>query len=306
MNIKLRKLNYHFKAAEDDVGGGGESTETSSENDSTGNQSETQSVWPDTWREAYAGEDEKKLSRVSKYASPTAAFDALIAAQNKISSGEYKQITPFPESGTDEEKNAWRASNGIPEAPDKYDLNFESGLVIGEDDKPIIDDFLNSAHSKNLPPDAVKSTIEWYYQNQEKMAEERAAADKELQNSTEDALRAEWGNEYRANLNRIHGLLDMAPEGVKDKILDARFIDGTPLGSDPDALKFLIDLALQVNPATTLVPGAGDNINGAIADELANLEKMMGNKTSDYWKGPHAEKNQQRYRDLVKAQERMN
>jgi hypothetical protein len=59
-------------------------------------------VWPDAWREQWAKDDAKKMSRISKYSSPEAAFDALIAAQNKISAGQVKD--PFPKDGTDADK----------------------------------------------------------------------------------------------------------------------------------------------------------------------------------------------------------
>ena len=209
MNIKLRKLNYFFKAAEDDIGGGGDgANEGTGDDGSEGNEN----AWPDTWRETYAGEDEGKLAKLSRYSSPNAAFDAMISAQTKISSGEYKATTPFPDKGSEEEQTTWRTENGIPESADKYDMTFENGLVIGDDDKPIIDEFLNAAHAANMPPAQAKTAVEWYYQNQEKQAELLAESDTAQQTETEDALRAEWGNEYRANINRIHGLLDTAPE----------------------------------------------------------------------------------------------
>ena len=264
--------------------------------------------WPDDWRERYAkgpdGKvDEKKLQRLSRFATPDAAFDAYVAAQNKISEAGLK--SPFPDKGTPDEQMAWRRDNGIPEAPDKYDLTFEDGLVVGEEDKPVIDDFLKAAHENHLNMNQAKSAVKWYYQLQEKQAEERTNKDREIAQQVQDNLHAEWGNEYRPNINRIHALLDTAPPGVKDKILNSRFSDGTPIASDPDTLKFFIDLAYQLNPATTLVPGAGANVASAIDDEMAKYEKMMGDRTSEYWKGPRAEKIQARYRELTAGKERL-
>lgn len=315
MNMKLKKygrkipMMYFAKAEESDIGGGGDGAGEGVGDDEGGQAGESggevRNEWPDTWRENIAGGDEKELKQLGRYATPADVWKKARALEQRISSGEYKQVTPFPAEGSEQEQAEWRAANGVPEAPDKYDLTFEDGLVIGDEDKPIIDDFLATAHKANMSPDTVKTAIGWYYQNQEKMAEAQAEADEEVRVASEDVLRAEWGNEYRANVNRINGLLDTAPEGVKDKILGARLSDGTPFGSDPDTLKFLIDMALQINPATTLVPGAGDNINGAISDEIGNLESMMGNKSSEYWKGPKAEKLQARYRELVAARDRM-
>ena len=266
---------------------------------------EQKSAWPENWRELYAGNDDKKLQRLSRYASPQAAFDAMIAAQNKISSGELKPNTPFPEKGTDEEKAAWRAEHGIPASPDKYDLKFDD-IAIDDEDKPIIDELLKAAHNAHYTPEQAKTAIKWYYDQKDAEAEQRQTLDKQIAQETQDALRAEWGPEYRRNINLINGLLDTGPAGVKDKLLGGRLADGTPIGSDPDVIKFLIDIALQINPVTTLVPNAGGNISGAIDDEIRKLEGMMGDRSSEYWKGPYAEKNQARLRELYSARERLN
>ena len=47
-------------------------------------------AWGEDWRDKVAKGDAKKLSRLGRYASPEAVVDALIAAQNRISSGDLK------------------------------------------------------------------------------------------------------------------------------------------------------------------------------------------------------------------------
>jgi hypothetical protein len=39
--------------------------------------------------------------------------------------------------------------------------------------------------------------------------------------------------------------------------------------------------------------------------ELDGLRKMMGDQNSEYWKGPKAEANQKRYRELIDADQKM-
>jgi hypothetical protein len=46
--------------------------------------------------------------------------------------------------------------------------------------------------------------------------QERQQADEQLRQSTEDALRAEWGNDYRKNVNLVKSLIDTAP-GIREK-----------------------------------------------------------------------------------------
>lgn len=258
--------------------------------------------WGDDWRQNYAGEDEKMAKRLERYASPKAALDALVAAQNKISSGELK--TALQPDATDEETAQWRTENGIPENVDGYEINLPNGIVVGEEDKPIVDSFLESALASNLHPDQVNSALAWYYDNQEQQALELENADNELKQKSEDALRVEWGQDYRRNIQLANNLLDGAPEGVKDQIMGARLADGTPLGNNPDALNWLVDLSRKVNPVATVVPGSGTNAVQAIETELANLKGMMGDRSSEYWKGDNSAKNQARYRELVEVMEK--
>lgn len=263
-------------------------------------------MWPDNWRELAAKGpdgtvDQKRLSRLSRYTSPNAAIDALIGVQNKISAGEFKSNTPFPDKGTPEQQAQWRADNGIPEAPDKYDTKIAEGHVWGENDVPIINDFLAHAHAKNVPAPAVKAALEWYNQLQEKEVAARADLDKQFARDASDALRQEWGQEYRANVNKITAMLG----DTADAIFQARGADGVVLGSNPAVLRALANLALEINPAVTLVPGAGANIASAVEDELAQLNKLMADRNSDYWKGPEAAKKQERYRQLLEAKEKL-
>jgi hypothetical protein len=272
-----------------------EVTETEVEEETT-----NENPWPETWREAIT-QDEKELAQLGRYKSPADVWTKARALEQRLSSGEYKQMTPFPEKGSDSEKMEWRKNNGIPESPDKYEINRE----VEEGDKTVIDEYLKYAYDKNVAPADVQATVDWFFmkrdQDLEAMTEEDTVAAKEV----EDTLRAEWGPEYRAHMNRVEGLVDMAPGELKQSLLESRLPDGTMLRNNPDAMRFLLDMALEVNPATVVVPAAGDNIAGAIDDELNELKSLMGNKNSEYWKGAKAESMQKRYRELMEAQLKM-
>ncbi len=276
--------------------------DTTTTTDDTTTSTTTQTVWPDQWRQQMAGDDAKALKQLERYESPAAIWKKARALEQRLSSGELRST--LPNDANEEQVKAWRAENGIPEAPEKYDLTFPDGLVIGEEDKPAIDDFLKAAHKANYSPDQVKESVRWYYDFQERQTEVRAQADERIKQESEDALRGEWGQDYRGNLQRVHNLLDAAPGGLKEQLLNGRLADGTPIGSSPDALRWIVQVARELNPTGVIAPNAGGNVGQAIDDEIAKFEKMMGDRTSDYWKGPMADKNQARLRDLYAARER--
>lgn len=266
---------------------------------------EAKGAWPEDWREKYVaqhGGDPNLLKRLQRYASPQAALDALFAAQKKISSGELKSA--LKPDATPEEKAEWREQNGIPAAPSEYKIALPSGLVVGEADKPVVDAFLQRAHDANMHPDQVNQALGFYFEQQEAMAQEQAAFDIGSQQACEDLLRAEYGPEYRRNLQAVNELLSSAPGDITEKLLHGRLADGTPIGNSPEVIRWLVGLAREMNPIGTVVPGSGTNAMQAVETELGNLRKMMGDRTSEYWKGPNAQKNQNRYRELVAASQK--
>jgi len=262
------------QAADGDTGGDG----------SAGDSGATEGAWRNEW----AGDDEAKVEHIGRYASVNAALDGGYAAKLKVSSGEYKKPEAFPGEGSDAEKASWRAENNIPESAEKYEFEGNEALA-------------QIAFDNNMTPADAKLALDWHESQGEAQLTALENADQQDLESSEDSLRSEWGTEFRTNMNKVHGFLDTAPEGFKEQLLDARLKDGTMLGNSPDALKFLAGLALQQNPTTTLVPAGGD-LQSAISDEIKELESMMGNRASEYWKGTKADDNQARYRELVAAQ----
>ena len=262
------------------------------EPESTPDPEPSEHPWGEDWRENYAGEDEKKLAYATKYASPTAALDAGLAAQFKISTGEFVSTDPFPGEGTEKEQEAWRKDDGIPKDAKGYEL----GREIEEGHQTSVDSILEFAHARNLSPEAAKVAIDYYHENDQQTKEWNAEQDEKDRLSAEDELRAEWGPDYRSNINRINAFLDTAQEGVKDNILNARMPDGTPFCSNPDAMRFLIDSALMLQDKTTLVHMEDSEVKSLI-DEMNDIRSKMN--TDEYRKGPKGEAMQKRYTELL-------
>lgn len=260
-------------------------------------------AWPENWRNMYAGEDAKKLARLERFTDPVKAFDALIEAQNKIRSGEFAK--PLPANANEQERAEWRQANGIPEKPEGYFEKLPDGLVIGKDDQPLFTEFAKVMHDQNVPPAAVQQVVKWYYDLQDKQVGDVAAADKQHACEATDTLREKWGNDFRANMGQVNSLLDGLGGELKNQFMDATLPDGRRLFNSPDFVQWLADKAREINPAGVLIPATGGDQMKSIETELATLKGKMANKASDYWRGPTAEKQQERYRTLIEAQQRL-
>jgi hypothetical protein len=232
---------------------------------------EVKAIWPENWRETVSKDDAKMLQRLSRYGSPEDVAKALIAAQNRIASGELKPV--LGKDASPEELKEWRQAHGIPEAPDKYDLGKE--VKLDEADKPIYDVLFKAAHDSNQTPEQVKATVQAINRVKEAVAEHQEKQDQRFQQEGEDALRAEWGGEFRRNINLVHGLFDgSGSQDLKDQVLSARLADGRPIGSSAEAMKMLLGLALIKNPAGVVVEGGSGVTGEGIKTELEKLQKI--------------------------------
>lgn len=266
--------------------------------DDKGKDANPDGPWGADWRKLLAGDDEAKAKRVGRYADPKAIAESLFQLQDKIAKGELR--SNLPKDATPEQVAKWRADNGVPETPDKYDLG---DLKIADADKPIINEFLKTAHGANQTPAQAKATIDWYYAEVARQTEARAEADKAAVAAAEDALRADWGtNNFRSNMAAVNNLLQTAPESVRERLMYGRLSDGTPIMADPAMVKFLHGLSLEINPVASLdIPSGGGTMQG-IADRKAAIEKVMRTDRSAYNRD---EKMQAEYRQLIEAEQKL-
>jgi len=278
----LHSAPYRHANPDDGDPGGGAPSDTDTD---------TGFEWPEDWRTQLAGDDEKALKQLERYEDPVAIWNKARALEQKITSGEYRQATPFPEDGSEEEQSEWRRMQGIPASPDQYQLARE----VAEEEMAEIKPFIEYAHSKNLPPDIANTVIDYFYENSKRGEEAIAVADEAESEAIEDFLRAEWGDEYRRNQNKVRSVLDMVPDGG-DALLEARLPDGTKLENSPAFQQFLLLAADAINP-TLVVPSGGGDVMSSIMDEIDEIKAIMN--TKEYTPQKRA-----RYRDLLSELDR--
>lgn len=256
--------------------------------------------WGADWRQQYAKGDEKTQKWLERFASPAAALDSLREAQRKISAGELAK--PLAADATAEQVAAWRTANGIPEKPEGYLEKLPNGLVIGEDDKPVFAEIAQKLHGLNADPKVMHELASWYYDTLQASEAKLAETDAQVKAQTEEALRAEWGADYRVNLNAISGWLSTAPKDVQDMLHSARLPDGRALIGLPEVARWMVSQAREINPTLTLVPSGDGAPAISIDTEIAAIEKEMKENRSTYMKD---ERKQARYRELITARDKL-
>jgi hypothetical protein len=249
-------------------------------------------------RDKYAKGDDKISKRLGRYSSAESALDALIAAQNKIASGGLKSAKP--ENATPEQLAEWRAEHGIPDTPEGYEISIDESLEISPETEAVLEGFIEAAHNADMLPGQVQAAMEYLLSSQEDAKAKLAERDMQARVDAEEALRSQWGPEFRLNINAIDHMFAQAPDGVKDLFLGARGPDGSVLANNPLMLRWLADLSREINPMATVVP-SGSNM-ASLEAEISTLNELMADRESKYWVGPESRKLQQRYEQLIDAQ----
>lgn len=265
--------------------------------------------WGETWREEYAkvaGPDEpgqqKILARLKRFASAKDALDWAFNADKKISDGSYKK--PLGEKATAEEITEYRKANGIPDDPAGYFAKLPDGLVIGEDDKPVMEAFAKALHGVHADPKTVQAALKWYYDFQDEQIGKGHELNTQAKQKTEDALREKWGPDYRPNTNVLKAFIGSMPETLQEQLFQAFMPDGTQLMNNPEMVEWMTQQARELRYTGTILP-SGQSEAKALDKEMGDLQTLMANQHSEYWKGPKADTHQKRYRELLEIQERI-
>lgn len=244
------------------------------------------------WRKGVAGEDDKFLSQLERFKSPAEFGNAFREAQQKIRSGQFKEL---PDPKDEQSVKAYREQHGIPSEPAGYLQNLPDGLVVGEEDKEVMMDFLTSLHGVNADPKIAQAAIAWYNDFAEKAQDNLATADHSHHQETEDFLRREWGADYRPNVNMIGAMIEKNFGGeVKDALLNARDPAGRAIMNIPGVMEGFATLArATMHPMS--FPGQTGDPQQTVEDEISQIEKVMKEDRTSYNKD---EKMQARLREL--------
>lgn len=265
-------------------------------------QQASQPRFPDNWRELMAGEDAAELKRLARFTSPDAAFKSFREMEKRFSAAKFK--TELPADPTDEQIAAYRRDNNIPDTPDKYELKLEDGLVIGEDDKPIIDLFLKEMHAAHAPAQIVSAAVNAYYRIQEEQQAQEIAEARAVKEATQETLRATWGADYKTNINLMKATLSSMPETLRDRFKSATLGDGVFAFNDTEFCEWFAGWAREINPAGTVVGGGADNQLQTIEGELAKMAKER-QKDINAWQSQANASVRARERELLDAQAKL-
>lgn len=247
---------------------------------------EVKSVWADDWRENIAkqvgGTDAKavakELKRLQRFTDPSAVYAMGRELEARFSEGGL--VKKPGKDAKPEEVTAFNKALGVPEKPEDYaaKLTLSGGKVLGDNDKPMFEDFAKRVHAKGATPEIVSEVVDWYYDREQKLAAEQYKADETYRGESQKTLNERWGASRDSNINAIGTLFATAPggndpeneTGLMARVLGGRTSDGRMIGDDPDITAWLAQVAKDLNPMATVVTSTG----GSPTDRLAEIRAL--------------------------------
>ena len=261
---------------------------------------------PDTWRNdlvtqlGFEGEEaDKRMGQLERIPDINTFAKNYFEGQDKIRKGELSN--GLPENPTDEQLADWREANGVPAAAKEYQVEYDQGLEVTDDQKEVFSAVYDAAFEGNVNNDTMGSMLNAAVKAQAQIQERREAQDSVDAQQGQAALREAWGGDYQANINRVDALLSRIPEEIRDDFKGARMADGRGVLNTPGVMEFLASMSREVDPAGSVVPNASNPVQ-AVEDEIKQIETTMRDDPDKYW-GDRAM--QQRLEDLYEAQERI-
>lgn len=207
------------------------------------------SDWRKSIVEARAKGDEAAATKIAKrlerFSDPGVLFDSLEQTQRELhESGRIK--LPGKEA-TDDEKASFAKALGVPDKPEGYaklfKLELPEGVALDENDQAQLKSITEYLHGKGgfaASPDVVKAAQELYVEMRENAQAGLVASAQEAKMKAEQALKAEWGNEFKPNLQfTSQGLTALAGRDAGE-LSSVQLADGSLLGDNPLFVKAMM------------------------------------------------------------------
>jgi hypothetical protein len=164
----------------------------------------------------------------------------------------------------------------VPEKPEDYEFEVPEGKELSDGEYDILMDFAKAMHSNNMPADQVKKISSWFLEYEDIVAQKNAEKAYEARVETEEKLRAEWGPDYRANVNLMSNVLQEHLGTAAPEFLSAQMMDGSRLGDNETFIRLMAEVSRKIGGSTAELYTTDVHTTGqGLEARKAELMKMM-------------------------------
>jgi len=185
---------------------------------------------------------------------------------------------PMPVNPSDEDLDRIYNRLGSPETPQGYEINVDGNIVTQE----VAQDFAEVSHKLRLTPDQAKGIMDYYRSSIEETNQSSIENAEQFRQTTEEALKSEWGRAYDQKLNQA---VNAAKEFSNPEIFDLQLSDGSRLGDNPEFIKTfakIADFRQTVTSEDTVSDSTQSNVMTP-KQAQAEIDAIMSDKSHAYW-----------------------
>ena len=185
---------------------------------------------------------------------------------------------PMPVNPSDEDLDRIYNRLGRPETPQGYEIAVDGNIVTEE----VAQDFAEISHKLRLTPDQAKGIMDYYRSSVEQTNAGSTEQAEAFRQTTEEALKSEWGRAYDQKLNQA---VNAAKELSNPEIFDLQLSDGSRLGDNPEFIKTFAKIAefrQTVTSEDTISENAQANVMTP-KQAQAEIDAIMNNRSHAYW-----------------------
>lgn len=243
------------------------------------------SSWPENWRVDMGGDD-KAAKRLERYQTPQEVAKALLAAQDRLRSGEYKRAAP-PEGADEKQVAAWREEQGLPVKPEDYAFEHDGKPVdlsgLDGSAKEALGGLQAKMHKANFTKDQAGVVNEWLNEIALKGAEGQTKFDAERFDANDDDLRTTWGADYKVNLKANVNFMDQHfGADNTDALISARLPDGTRVSDAPWFNKAINAIVRAANGGEAGGIFEGSSEAKSVESRISEIEGIMRTDINKY------------------------
>lgn len=172
-----------------------------------------------------------------------------------------------------------------------------SSAAVSKTDEQLFASFASELSSQGIDdPRALRAARSWYADFVKTADAQQEKQDNRDIKACLQQLRTTWGPDHVSNMRLLNELMDQLPEAVALPLYEGRDGEGVRLLNNPALVDFIVGAKRAMDtPPVDLKRTLTD------ATELEEIQKLMGDRRSDYWRGPRAEKLQARYLELLEG-----
>ena len=166
----------------------------------------------------------------------------------------------------------------LPKESEGYEYQTPEGMIIGDDDKDVINSFKKIAHDSNIPQDAFEKIVNFHYDNIQKQdALEREMFEQQSITASE-ILQKELKGDFDRSIEHLNSFLKNKFGDNKEIIDNAIGGDGVPLLSNPAVIRQLMNIANELDPIARVMPIGQRSVSSLNNEKEELISKMKDDK----------------------------